>query len=139
MVDRITVKGKPVYESGLEKHYTPQQVAEEWGISIRTIKRLAEGDPDVLRICLPRQLGSSEGQRVTLRIPASVVRRWHDYWSLPVKPSVVKASKPSVVKPVEPPKVVKTLVKKRRPKPSDAAPPASKEPESADAQSSDEQ
>lgn len=67
---------------GIEKHYSIQEVAELWGISQRTATRLFENEPDVLRICMKRRLGStSDRTRVTLRIPESALHRVHQSWT----------------------------------------------------------
>jgi hypothetical protein len=118
---------------GIEKHFSPQEVAVLWGMSVRSVIRMFETEPGVIRISMPRRLGSSQSMRATLRIPASVVNRMHEYLSsgliyeqVPLKAEPKKA---------EPTKASK---RGRKPKPSlAAAPPASKEPASADSESED--
>jgi hypothetical protein len=58
-----------------EKHYTPAELAEMWGISAETVRVLFRDEPGVLKI------GSSatkykRGYK-TLRIPESVAERVH--------------------------------------------------------------
>jgi hypothetical protein len=59
-----------------EKHYKPQEVAELWGISASTVRRLFRGVPGVL------EWGNDETRwsrkRKEMRIPASVVERVHE-------------------------------------------------------------
>jgi hypothetical protein len=117
---------------GIEKHFSPQEVAVLWGMSVRSVVRMFETEPGVIRISMPRRLGSSQSMRATLRIPASVVNRMHDYLSSGL---IYEQVPPRV----EPQKVEPTKAKGRgRPRLTDAAPPASKEPESEPVQSEDE-
>lgn len=53
-----------------ERHYSIQQIAELWGVSENTVRRSFEDYPGVLKIGIRRH-------RVTLRIPDSVLRRFH--------------------------------------------------------------
>jgi hypothetical protein len=55
-------------------HYSPADLAELWGLSANTIRRLFEREPGVLQIANPRK-----GRRsyTTLRIPESVAERVH--------------------------------------------------------------
>lgn len=76
-------------DTGLEKHYSVQEVADGWGISEKTVRRMFEAEPGVLKISKPRSLTSSRARRVTLRIPASAVTRVHEYWSADLAPAVV--------------------------------------------------
>jgi hypothetical protein len=113
-----------------ESHYTAQQLASLWHTSVRTIKRLFADEPGVLRISLPRRLGSSQSMRSTLRIPSSVASRMHDYLS------AMAGREPPP--PVPEPKKKDGRGRKPKPSLSDAALP-SKEPEPAPVQSPDEQ
>jgi hypothetical protein len=56
-----------------EKHFSPKGIAFMWGLSIATIRRLFEKEPQVLKAT------SRTGKRSykTLRIPASVVAGVH--------------------------------------------------------------
>lgn len=60
---------------GLERHYSVGEIAELWGLSERTIRRMFENEEGVL------QWGSPETRRkrgyITLRIPESVMLRVH--------------------------------------------------------------
>jgi hypothetical protein len=60
----------------LEQHFTVQQVAEAWGLSEASIRRMFGEQPGVLRKAAPTVTGKR--RRVLLRIPASVVARVHD-------------------------------------------------------------
>jgi len=71
---------KPVQAEGicsvaLERHYSVLEVAELWGISEKTVRRLFDGEEGVLR------WGTSETIRkrsyYNLRIPQSVLVRVH--------------------------------------------------------------
>ena len=63
----------------IEKHFRPQDLVKTWNLSLRTIKRMFEGEPGVLKISLTR--GLKPAARGTWRIPESVVRRVHEKWS----------------------------------------------------------
>jgi hypothetical protein len=61
--------------SATEQHFTPQQLAELWGVSAETIREIFRDEPGVLKI-------GSTGARYkrgyqTLRIPLSVAERVH--------------------------------------------------------------
>ena len=55
-----------------EKHYTPAEVAQIWGISVDMARDLFRGEDDVLKL---ERTGSKK--YVTLRIPESVLLRVH--------------------------------------------------------------
>jgi len=57
----------------LERHYAPDELAEKWGLSADTIRRVFEREPGVLVI------ENAQGRRRyrTLRIPQSVALRVH--------------------------------------------------------------
>lgn len=61
-----------------ETHYTPQQVAEMWGISEATVIRIFQDEEGVLKLSLSRGLTGRRAPRVSLRIPASVLERVHE-------------------------------------------------------------
>ena len=67
--------GNTNLELAFEKHYTPQELAELWGVSANTVRRMFSGELGVL------ELGSNEALykrgRKVMRIPASVVLRVH--------------------------------------------------------------
>ena len=59
-----------------EKHYSPSELAETWGLSVETVRRIFENEPDVLKMA--NATGYTGRRRYkTLRIPASVVQRVH--------------------------------------------------------------
>ena len=58
-----------------ERHYTPQELAVTWGVSVQTIRDVFRNEEGVLKL-------GSNGTRTkrrykTLRIPESVARRVH--------------------------------------------------------------
>lgn len=65
----------------LEKHYTLGQVAEMWGWSDETVRRVFRDEPGVLRTQLP-SLRTRKRQNFTLRIPESVLTRVHSRLSV---------------------------------------------------------
>lgn len=63
----------------LEKHYSVQEVAEMWGLSEHSIRRMFEDVPGVLKLCHPGLLRRSKQKpKTTLRIPASLVQLTHE-------------------------------------------------------------
>ena len=68
---------KPAMSAGVafEKHYCVSEVAELWGLSERTIRRIFTGEPGVIKW----ENGETRFKRgyTTLRIPESVVQRVH--------------------------------------------------------------
>ena len=62
--------------ASMERHFTVAQVAEQWGLSADSVRRLFEREPGVLVIEPPRGRFSKRRYR-TLRIPAAVVERVH--------------------------------------------------------------
>jgi hypothetical protein len=67
----------PLDASALEKHYTPQELAELWKFDESTIRRIFIDEPGVLIYGKEKR---RDGRRnyVTLRIPASVACRVHE-------------------------------------------------------------
>jgi len=66
-----------------ERHYTVQEVAEMWAMSSQTIYRIFEDEPGILKVSFPRlsRKQAKRAPRVSLRIPASVLARVHEYRS----------------------------------------------------------
>jgi hypothetical protein len=60
----------------LEPHFTLAQVAEAWGVSTDTVRRMFEDEPGVL-VIEPAPGRYSRRRYRTLRIPASVADRVH--------------------------------------------------------------
>jgi hypothetical protein len=58
-----------------EQHYTVPQIAELWACSPKTIIRIFENEPGVIRLGRPET--RFKRKRIILRIPDSVVRRVH--------------------------------------------------------------
>lgn len=67
--------------AAIEQHYTPREVAELWGVSVKTVCRLFEDEPGTLKISMPRLLARKRAPQVSLRIPASALARVHDQQS----------------------------------------------------------
>lgn len=63
----------------LEKHYSPKEVAKIFGLSEGLVRRIFVDEPGVLQIHRPRL--ASKRPYTTLRIPESVMLRWHDQHS----------------------------------------------------------
>ena len=59
-----------------ERHYTPKEIADLWQVHIQTIHRTFRDVPGVLHLGLPSVTGKKK--RETLRIPASVLQRFHE-------------------------------------------------------------
>lgn len=62
-----------------EKHFSPKELGEIWGMSHDTIIRLFRNEPGVLKSSPQRRRGARK--RFTYRIPESVARRVHDQCS----------------------------------------------------------
>jgi hypothetical protein len=58
-----------------EKHWTPQELAEIWGVSVQTIREIFQKEEGVLKI--GRDGTRSRRRYKTLRIPESVAERVH--------------------------------------------------------------
>lgn len=66
--------------STLEKHYSPQELAETWGLSDSKVRRMFEHEGGVLLVGEPsHRLGTKLKRRYyTMRIPESVVARVYE-------------------------------------------------------------
>ena len=60
--------------SAAEKHFTPAELAELWGVSAETVRITFREEPGVLRLQQPTK---GKRQYVLLRIPESVAERVH--------------------------------------------------------------
>lgn len=73
--DRFKVSDREPERSCLvaEKHFTPTELGQIWGVDAETIRNIFRTEPGVLKI------GSNNAKRsyVTLRIPESVAERVH--------------------------------------------------------------
>jgi hypothetical protein len=58
-----------------ERHYTPQELADMWKVSVDVIRRAFRDEPGVLKI--GEKSPKHKQQYLTLRIPESVVDRVH--------------------------------------------------------------
>lgn len=56
----------------IEKHYTPQEVAEIWGLHRDTVRNMFKDEPGVLKL-----VNGKKKRNATLRIPQSVLDRVH--------------------------------------------------------------
>lgn len=57
----------------LEQLYSPEQVAEKWGLSVDKVRRMFENEPGVMVVEAPRVSGRRRYR--TLRIPESVAQQ----------------------------------------------------------------
>lgn len=62
-------------QGAAEKHYTPQDLAEMWGVSVQTIREIFQNEEGVLKI--GRDGTRTRRRYKTLRIPESVAERVH--------------------------------------------------------------
>jgi hypothetical protein len=60
--------------SALSEHFTPQQLADAWGVSTETIRQIFRDEPGVLALGKPNP---KKRAYTTLRIPAEVAERVH--------------------------------------------------------------
>jgi hypothetical protein len=56
-----------------EKHFSPDQLAEMWGVSVDSIRRIFREEPGVLK--MGEKAPNHKRQYLTLRIPESVAER----------------------------------------------------------------
>jgi hypothetical protein len=74
--DRAIQRPKPVgTERALEKHFTPQELADAWGVSTETIRQVFRNEDGVLKIGNPHT--RTKRGYFTLRIPKEVAERVH--------------------------------------------------------------
>jgi hypothetical protein len=57
-----------------QPHFTPDDLAEKWGVSAETIRNIFRDEPDVLRITHPQ---GRKRKYILMRIPESVAERVH--------------------------------------------------------------
>ena len=62
--------------AALERHYTADEVAAMWRLDATTVRKIFRDEPGVLKI--GEQHRRAKRGYVTLRIPESVVRRFHE-------------------------------------------------------------
>jgi hypothetical protein len=60
----------PPTDSAVEQHFTPAQVAQQWGVSTRTVRRLFANTPGVLKL-------GTKGKHISLRIPARLLKAYY--------------------------------------------------------------
>jgi MarR-like DNA-binding transcriptional regulator SgrR of sgrS sRNA len=61
--------------SPLERHLTPKEIAELWQLDESTVRRIFIDEPGVLKI--GATIGRGRRSYVTLRIPETVLQRFH--------------------------------------------------------------
>ena len=61
--------------SALQRHFSPEELAGTWSLSIDTVRRMFESEPDVLVI--EHTKNTARRRYRTLRIPESVALRVH--------------------------------------------------------------
>ena len=71
-----SIGGSPTQPASLERHFSVAQLAEMWGLSQDTVRRLFEREDGVL-VLEPVRSRYSRRRYRTLRIPESVVDRVH--------------------------------------------------------------
>lgn len=59
-----------------ERHYTIREIADMWNISYQTARRMFQDQPGVLAFSMRRMCGQGK-PHVTLRVPASVLEKFH--------------------------------------------------------------
>src|SRR5260370_39012096 len=71
-----TVKASPAptYNSAEqvehEQHFTPTEIAKQWGVSPKTVRRMFATVPGVLKL-------GTKGKHVSLRIPGRLLKAYH--------------------------------------------------------------
>jgi transcriptional regulator GlxA family with amidase domain len=70
-----------------EKHFTVQEIADLWQMSAMTVRRLFQDEPGVLKLGVVRTMRSAR-PHVMLRIPASVLDRFHQQRSSGFGPEI---------------------------------------------------
>src|SRR6266576_6930615 len=72
--DAIKKASPPFYSSAecveQEQHFTPAQIAKQWGVSVYTVRRLFADVPGVLKI-------GQKGKHVSLRVPGRLLKAYH--------------------------------------------------------------
>ena len=75
-----------------ERHYSPSEIAEMWGISTQTVIALFRDEPGVVTFSI-RRIQSKRAPRTTLRVPLSVLERLHSQWSRGFDPKAKRAQR----------------------------------------------
>jgi hypothetical protein len=66
----------PSQTAAIERHFSPAEIAELWGLSVDSVRRIFAGEQGVLVIEPPRSRYSRRRYR-TIRVPQAVVERVH--------------------------------------------------------------
>ncbi len=61
--------------AAIERHYTPEEIADLWKIHPETVRRIFGEEPGVLNTGAEQKPGKKK--KTTLRIPESVLQRVH--------------------------------------------------------------
>ena len=61
-----------------ERHYSVQEIAEMWGLSGDKVRKMFQDVDGVLKIGFTSTVKKGRKPYVTLRIPASVLARFHE-------------------------------------------------------------
>ncbi len=72
IIFRKPLPGEPI----MEKHFSPSELAEAWGVSAEKIRILFRKEPGVLRLPSGRA-GADKRSYITMKIPESVAARVH--------------------------------------------------------------
>jgi hypothetical protein len=75
----VQVPGREAEARMRERHYSPAELGELWGLSAKTVRRMFENEPGVLVFENP--LRSSSRRFRTLRVPESVAERVYSRFS----------------------------------------------------------
>lgn len=88
MIDRRSLEatapaGSPMRQTPVratERHYTPEEIADMWKLSLKTVSNMFRDCPGVLKYSCPRTPAEKRkrGLYVTLRIPESVMAKFHE-------------------------------------------------------------
>ena len=84
-------------DQATERHYSPKEIAQMWGVSDSTVRKLFEDTPGVLRISMPRLTKPRKHKpHVRLSVPHSVLVRVHEAQTSGVARLERKSSRGSV-------------------------------------------
>jgi hypothetical protein len=69
-------RGNLIMVSALERHYSPREIAEMWGWSVKSVIRRFYNEPGVLKVERPETRSKRRYSQIT--IPESVLLRVHE-------------------------------------------------------------
>jgi hypothetical protein len=67
----------PQAAPALERHYTPQEIAEKWNLSLNAIRDMFRHEPGVMKFGNPVSRPGKKRAYATIRVPESVMHRVH--------------------------------------------------------------